>query len=246
MGTRKIGGLFLLVSSLLAVGPGQQPLTGDEILAKQAQTASRRRAALSEYTGTRHYRIRNKRFSKEATGTVRMSYSDGQGAHLQVVASAGSEKMTGILQRIVGSEEELSRPAERSRSDLTPANYSAKLIGTETVGGRQCYVLAVTPRMRSKHLIEGKAYVDAATFGLMRVEGQFAASVSAFLGRPYFVQDFAEVGGYWLPAHAHATSSSFFLGVSELDVVYLEYEVGRARYQTSQTLAENFRARAGR
>jgi len=241
MGPRTIGSLYFFATCLLAATPGQQPLSGDEILARTAENAAHRHAALREYAGTRHYTISNRRFNKEATGTVRMSYVEGQGAHLKVLASAGSEKLTRVLDRIVGSEEELSKSSERQRSEISPANYTARVIGTESVAGHNCYVLALTPRSKSKSLIEGKAWIEAAKFALVRVEGQFAASVSAFLGRPYFLQEFAEIGGYWLPTHAKATSSTFLLGVSELEVFYLEYEVGRERYQPSQTYAENFR-----
>ncbi len=235
------GTLLLFVASLTAA-TAPQALTGDEILARAAASTARRRAALREYAGTRHYTVTNHRFNKEATGTVRMSYIEGEGAHLKVLASAGSQQLTHVIERVIGSEEELSRSREKSSTDISPANYTARLIGMENYAGHACYVLALTPRTKSRRLIEGKAWIEAATFSLARVEGQFSASVSAFLGRPHFTQEFAEIGGYWLPTHARATSSTFLLGVSELDVVYLEYEVGSERYQPSQTYAENFRA----
>lgn len=237
VGTHTIGTLYLLVFGLVAA-TGQQPLTGDQILAKSAAAAARRRVALHQYSGTRHYTVVNRRFGQEATGTVRMSHVEGVGTRLEVLATAGSERMGNIIRRIAGSEEELSRAPEQARADLTPANYSARLVGTEQMGGRSCYVLALTPRFHSKHLIEGKAWIDTERFALVRIEGQFAASVSAFLGRPHFTQEFVEVAGYWLPARARATSSSFFLGTSELEVEYLEYVVGRARYQAAAALAE--------
>lgn len=242
-GVRAIGSVYLLAWGVWAAAPGGSPASGDDILAKAAETTAHRRAALREYRGARHYTVTNHRFGKEASALVHVSYSEGQGAHLQRVATAGSEQMTRIIDRILGSEEELSRSPEKAgAADVSPANYSARLLGTESVEGAECYVLALTPRTRSKQLIEGKAWIETAGYALVRIEGRFAASVSALLGRPHFVQEFAEVAGYWLPTHARATSSTFLLGVSEVDVVYLEYQVGSERYQPSHTYAENVRA----
>jgi hypothetical protein len=242
IGIRTIGVLYFLGSCLFAASPGHPALTGDQILAKAAESAAHRRSVLREYSGTRHYTVSNRRFNKEATGTVRMLYREEKGADLQVMATAGSDRLAGVIRRVTDSEEELSRDPGRAQADVSPRNYSARLVGREFAAGRPCYVLALTPRVRSKHLIQGKAWIDEETYSLIRIEGQFAASVSAFLGRPYFTQEFTNVGGYWLPLRATATSSSFLLGLSELKVEYLEYELGSERYQPSQTYAENWRA----
>lgn len=241
MGHRRNWIVCLLGSCAFAATPGHTTGSGDDILAKVAQATAHRRSVLREYEGTRHYTVSNHRFGMEATGTVHMSYREGAGANLKVLATAGSEHLARIIERVAGSEQELSRGPERASADLSPANYTARLVGTQTMAGRDCYVLALTPRFKSKHLIEGKAWIDPETFSLVRIEGHFAASVSSFLGKPYFTQEFAEVAGFWLPVRARATSSSFLLGTSELNVEYLEYEVGSERYQPSQTYAENWR-----
>jgi hypothetical protein len=237
MGPRVIGILSVLAASAAA----QSAPSGDDILARAADASTRRHETLRTYSGMRHYTVTNRRFNMEATGTVQMSYVEGKGAHLEVLSTSGSERLGSVIHRIADSEEELSRSPERTRADLHPSNYSARLIGTELVGGRSCYVLAVKPKFKSKHLIDGKAWIDSETYSLVRIEGQFAASVSAFLGRPYFTQEFTEVSGYWLPLRAHASSSTFLLGSSELEVEYVGYDLG-AGYHASQTYAENWRA----
>ena len=240
MAKRTIGSLFLLASTVVAGAA----MNGDEILAKVVANTAHRRAVLRQYSGTRHYTVSNHRFGMEATGTVRMSYVEGKGADLQVLATSGSDRLAGVIRRVTDSEEELSHGSDRARAEISPANYTARLLGTELSGGRSCFVIELKPRFKSKHLIDGKAWIDSETYALVRIEGQFAASVSAFLGRPHFTQEFGEVAGFWLPVRAHATSSTFLLGSSELTVDYLEYEVGSARYQPSQTYAENWRATA--
>jgi len=241
MGPRVIGILCVLAASAAS----QPTPTGDEVLARAAAASSRRHETLRTYSGMRHYSVVNRRFNMAATGTVQMSYVEGKGAHLEVLSTKGSERLGNVIHRVADSEEELSRSPERTRADLAPANYTARLLGTELAGGRSCYMLEVKPKFKSKHLIDGKAWIDSETYSLVRIEGQFAASVSAFLGRPYFTQEFAEMNGYWLPVRARATSSSFLLGSSELEVEYIGYDLGTG-YQPSQTYADNWRAKPTR
>jgi hypothetical protein len=220
-------GCCLLLSG--AIGGG---LSGDEVLARSAENEARRHALLREYSGMRNYTVTNRRFGREAADTVQMSYLAGEGARFKVLSSSGSDKLAHVIDRVLVSEQEASRAPENALHEITPANYSARLAGIESLNGQSCYVLSLLPRASSKYLIKGKAWIHRGNFALMRIEGQFAASVSVFLGRPYFTQEFGEVAGFWLPTHARATSSTFLLGVSELDIVYRDYQVTAASTAT--------------
>lgn len=50
-------------------------------------------------------------------------------------------------------------------------SYSYRLIGRETVDGRDCYVVGFTPRTRRTPLFEGRAWIDAQEFALVRTSG---------------------------------------------------------------------------
>lgn len=117
------------------------------------------------------------------------------------------------------------RPRKMRGTRVSAANYRVRLLGTEVVEGRTCYVLALTPRTKSRFLIVGKAWVDARSFGTVRIDGQFAASISLLVGTSRLREDFVEVNGFWLPGHVRSVTSSFLLGPTELNIVFSNYQV---------------------
>ena len=98
------------------------------------------------------------------------------------------------------------------------------MLGTELAAGRRCYVLDLEPRAKNRYLIVGKAWVDAGTYALVRIDGRFAASLSMLVGAPHISEEFVEVRGFWLPAHVRSVASSFLLGPTELDIVFSNYQ----------------------
>jgi hypothetical protein len=69
--------------------------------------------------------------------------------------------------------------------------------------------------------------VDAASYAVVRLEGQFAASLSILIGAPRISEEFVEVQGFWLPAHVRSVTSSFLLGPTELDILFSNYQLDR-------------------
>jgi hypothetical protein len=218
-------GLFLLACCLVdAAVPSTAP-SGEEILAQLALRSAMQRTDLVGYSSLRDYSVTNLRFGKQATVAVQMTYQQGDGAQFTVVTRSGSEKLVSVVDKVIASEVDASRPPDNARYQITPANYEARLLGREVMAGERCYVLELLPRMKSKYLIRGKAWVKAQSYELVRVEGQVAASVSLLLGKPVITQEFVEVAGYWLPARTHAVSSTVLLGTSELEIIYRDYRL---------------------
>jgi hypothetical protein len=222
-------GIITLVSLLLclagAATSANTTPSGNDILKRVAAMFNERRAAMPEYTGVRHYTLRNLRFGLQATTTVRMTYTTTAGKRFTVLARSGSDRLNAIIDRLLESESRASRPEEDARHAITPANYAAGTVGLDTLGGRRCYVLELKPRAKNKFLIKGRAWVDAATYGVVRLEGRPAAGLSWWVGEPRISEDFAEVGGFWFPAHMRSECSSLMLGTSHLEIAYTEYQV---------------------
>jgi len=78
--------------------------------------------------------------------------------------------------------------------------------------------------MKKSYLIVGKAWVDAVSYAVVRVEGQFAASISLMIGAPRISEDFIEVQGFWMPGHVRSVASSLLLGPTELDILFSNYQ----------------------
>jgi len=213
----------VLIGCLAAPAAETVTQSADEILAKLENTNTRRHAMLQEYSGLRRYTLHNLRFGKLATADVRMTYDRGE--HCTVLTRTGSEKLSGIIDKVLASEDGASLSPEYARHDITAANYRVRLLGTEVTAGRTCYVLELAPKAKAKYLLAGKAWIDSEDYALVRLEGRFAASLSILVGAPHLTEEFSYVDGFWLPAHVRSVATSFLLGPSELDILYSNYHL---------------------
>jgi hypothetical protein len=204
--------------------------SSDEILARMEGESNRRHVLLKEYSGSRQYTLENFRFGKKAAVAVLMSYRQLEGERYTVVTRSGSDRLNGIIDQVLASETSESLPPENVRHQITSANYRVRLIGTEAAAGRSCYVLALSPRSKNRFLIVGKAWVDAGSYAVVRIEGQFAASMSVFLGAPRIREEFIEVNGFWLPSHVRSVTSTLLLGQTELDILFSNYRIERESF----------------
>lgn len=198
---------------------------GQEILVQVAAVSARRHVV--SYSGARTYAMRNYRFDKRARVVVHMTYRPNEGKRFSVVERSGSDRMADIIQKLIDTEVEASLPKQTARQGFTPANYDARMNGSATVNGRECWVLAVKPRAKSKFLISGTIWVDKQAYEIVRLEGNTADSLSIWVGAPHIVEDRAVFGGIWLPTRTHSKSSAFLTGDSELEISYGGYQVLR-------------------
>lgn len=213
-----------LISTLTAASVAP---SSDEILARVEGENTRRHVMLQEYSGSRQYTLQNLRFGKQAAVAVLMNYRQFEGERYTVLTRSGSDRLGGIIDQVLASEAGASLPPENARHEITSANYRVRLLGTEVAAGRSCYVLDLTPRMKNRFLIVGKAWVDTDSYAVVRIEGQFMTSLSILVGAPHISEEFIEVHGFWLPAHVRSVASSFLLGPTELDILFSNYQLDR-------------------
>lgn len=163
------------------------------------------------------------RFDKGATLKVAMTHRPGRGKDFTILERSGTEKLLSVIEKLLASEAESSRPGKTTDHEIGPANYRARVRGMETVGGRECFAVELSPKQKSKYLLNGTAWVDASTKGVVHLDGTTSASVSLWVGSPHVVEDFAQLYGIWLPVHTISTSNSILLGESQLEIRYLDY-----------------------
>ncbi len=225
---RYIPGYLIIISGLLrTVTADPVSPTAEEIFAGLDAASSRRNVLLKEYSGARQYTLQNLRFGKAAAVAVLMSYRQVEGERYTVVSRSGSDSLNSIIDKVLASEADESLQREKSGHQITSANYRLRLLGSETASGRRCYVVELSPKIKNRFLIVGKEWVDVDSYGLVRIEGQFAASISILVGAPRIIEEFVEVGGFWLPGHVRSISSSFLLGPTELDISFSNYHLDR-------------------
>src|SRR5436305_10964678 len=113
---------YLMVIGGRACAPDAVAPSGDEILAMLQAENNRRHEQLKEYSGSRQYTLQNLRFGKQAAVDVLMNYRLVGGESYTVVTRSGSDKLNGIVDRVIASEKDASIPPEQARHDLTAAN----------------------------------------------------------------------------------------------------------------------------
>jgi hypothetical protein len=218
---------FLLVPGALSQAPVADSVTpsGDEIIARVEIENARRHALLKDYSIALQYTLQNARFGKRAAAGVLMRYRQIEGERYTVLTRSGSGSLNSVIDKVLASETDASVPPESAHHQINGANYRVRFLGTELAAARSCYVLELTPRVKSRFLIVGKAWVDAESYGMVRLEGQFAASTSIWIGAPTLSEQFVEVQGFWLPAHVRSVSSSLLLGPSEMNIFFSNYNL---------------------
>jgi len=188
-------------------------LTADEIVQRLERTTEQAPRSLG-YSEVRHYVLRNSRFNRDAEMEVRAIRNAQGGLEFTILKLSGSEH---IFRQILEGEATLSRlPA--ATGTLEVRNYEFKLVGRETIGAHLCHVLQLIPRRKSKYLLEGRVWIDAVSFGLVRLEGRPTASLSFLVGRPLILQDFEKVSGAWVVLASHTTASTRLLGTTQLSI----------------------------
>jgi hypothetical protein len=175
-------------------------LTGDEVVARMLERNRLRNEQLKRYSAVRTYEIRNPEGKLAAQAVVRVEYQ----APDKRTFNKTSEKGSGIVRhlvfdRLIQSESETSSGREHHDSAITSANYTFTLAGEEDLGPDHCFVVEATPKRREKYLFEGKIWIDAHDFAVVRIAGHPAKKPSFWINRAEFVRQYQRIAGFWLP-----------------------------------------------
>jgi hypothetical protein len=212
---------FLLCGSML----GQQ--VPADLIQRVDDAELAREASLGGYSVTEHYSIFRNGGSQPAAGTVvNTVYKKGQGKQYTVTSRSGSSLLQKyLIDRILKEEAEVSKSDNRGAILVTSTNYDMEFERPDSVLGRNCLVLKLTPKRKSQYLVEGNAWVDAQNYHLVRVEGKLSAKPSFFAGIPTIRRDYQELQGFAVATSSHSESSSMLLGSTVVDIDYENYQV---------------------
>lgn len=187
-----------------------------------------RAAALHSYRSTRTYQVSYKGFPKNLTAkvVVRLDFTAPDKKQFTTVSEEGSKLLVNrVVRKALESEQEAATAAARERSAVNEQNYEFKFVGTDSVEGRPCYTLDVTPRRADKFLYEGRICVDAVDFAVARIEAKPAKNPSFWISKATINHLNRKIGDFWLPASNHSTSHVRLGGDAELKIEYGDYEI---------------------
>ena len=231
--------LALMFAATTLTGQTGAPLTAEAILTKLAAMESARNKRLPSYKVTREYQLQLLARNKSVKSTAEFEYQPLSGKRFVILAENGAE---GLYRRALRKlmEAEVKAVTVESEVEVGPHNYTATLLGTEIVDGKTCHVLSLSPKRNSKFLIKGKAWIDAAEFGLVRLEGHPTESLSFWVGKPFISQTFNNVGGHWLLTSNKSLVEAKIVGHLELTIRSSNYTLKPIERKASSLVLASF------
>lgn len=218
-----------------AYGQASAPVTAADVIEGMVRSEKEQEKNLPLYRTIREYRLANGDGTKAVQVIAGVGFDAKSGKTITVLQESGAE---GIFRRVIRKVLEAEERASRNDGDemrLSPANYDFKLMGSETRDGRLCHVLQLLPKKKSKFLIDGKIWVDAQEYALVRLEGRPAASLSFWVGKPLITQSFQRVGnGMWLMSRNESSTNAKLFGRVTFTMELKEVQAGGTKLAVSR------------
>jgi outer membrane lipoprotein-sorting protein len=185
--------------------------------------------SISGYTVTEHYAVfrGDDESHSVADMTVKTTYRKDSGKSYDIISEGGSSVIRRLgLDPILQSEMEINLPDHVAQSWIVSANYDMMLrSGIQKLDGRDCYVVAISPKRKAPNLIVGSIWVDAKDFTIVRLEGIASKAPSVFAGATHMMRQYTNVGGFSMATHARAESSTFVYGKTIVTIDYSGYNI---------------------
>jgi len=157
---------------------------------------AQRQFELAGYASVRRYVAVNKK--RRAEMLVQVTCGSDGAKQFSILSEEGSGSIRKhVFYKLLQEETEASRRGTRKSTRLTPDNYDFHLVGQETLESGPAYVLAVVPKIENKYLINGKIWVDARDYAIVRIEGQPARNPSFWVHNVHFVHTYQKVHQFW-------------------------------------------------
>jgi hypothetical protein len=204
----------------------------------------RRKSALLDYTVLRTYQVVDLKGKVHAEEIGQMEFRAPDEKRFVLTSEGGS----GVVRRmalhpLISSEIETAAGKQHHDSSITPANYSLDLLGEQQVGPYHCFVAQAVPKRKDKYLFEGKLWIDADDYAVVRIEGHPAKKLSFWIERADFVRQYQKIGGFWLPQRDQTLVQVRLYGKKMLTIDHQNYVVNASRNQGAVQPAEEARAR---
>jgi hypothetical protein len=211
----------------------QSSSNADDIVERILQQDALRKAQLNGYIATRHYIAVNKQ--RRAEMLVEVACTNNNEKKFAILSEEGSSAIRKhVFYKMLQEETQASRHDTSGSTRITPANYGFQLLGKEVIDERPAYLLRVTPESHNKYLIDGRIWVDATDYSIVRSEGNPARSSSFWTRDVHFVHTYQKVGPFWLAASTHSVSEIRIFGEAELTIHNSNYTLNSPDNRTAK------------
>jgi hypothetical protein len=208
------------------------PLSVNQVVDNLIRSDEERAKRLRHYESTREYRLSYRGFPSDrvAEMTVQATYDSPSTKNFTVISQTGSKLIIDrVFKRLLESEKEAAEPEMHIRTLLNRNNYDISLIGYESSGQGNQYVLAVYPKAKSKYVYRGKVWVDATDFAVTRIDAEPAQNPSFWTKKSEIHHEYMKVQDFWLPRRNESISYIRLGGRATLTIDYKNYRVVDSR-----------------
>jgi len=217
---------LLLIPALSAVAADDSHSlpTAQEIVTRMAALDMKRQSSIEGYEGMRRYVLQNQKLQKRAEMLVSVQGDVDGTKHFEVMSEEGWKAANAhVLRKMLESESETSRPELRAMTKLNFTNYEFVVLRAELAAGRMAYVLEIKPKRKEKYLFQGRIWVDAQDYALVRAEGSPAKNPSFWTKTTRFVQVYQKRGSLWFPLSTESVTEARFFGTTDVNIEYFDY-----------------------
>jgi outer membrane lipoprotein-sorting protein len=225
--------LGFLKTAIVTAQTDDPQATAGAIVERVLQQDALRRAQLNGYTATRHYIAVNKQ--RRAEMLVEITCTSNNEKKFTILSEEGSSAIRKhVFYKMLQEEIEASRRDTSGSTRITSDNYEFHLLGKEVMEVRPAYVLRVTPKNHNKYLIDGRIWVDATDYSIVRIEGSPARNPSFWTHDVHFVHTYQKVGPFWFAASTRSMSEIRIFGEAELTIENSNYTLNPPDNRTAK------------
>ncbi|HJX82837.1 MAG TPA: hypothetical protein VJ723_00690 [Candidatus Angelobacter sp.] len=211
-----------------SVQPNTPQLNADQVVQNLVRMNMERAEALQAYQSTRVYRLEYKGFpgGREAEMVVNVKYRAPGTKEFEIVSETGSKLLIDrVFKKLLQGEQEALEVESQKRIAINQDNYEFTMIGYEAGS----YVLTVKPRTKNKFLFQGRIWVDAEHFAVVRIAVEPAQKPSFWIKDTKIETLYVNVNDFWLPAHNHSLTAVRLGGHADFTIEYKDYRITAAR-----------------
>ena len=212
--------------------PAPQPLSSaapdlQTIVSNLEHAQTENRATTRAYVVTRDYQLfKDGDRQPQSTVIAAVSFLPPGTKTYEIRQANGSGQGEKVVRKILSHEQEMAR--DNGEHDLSRRNYEFAYVGMSGLNGVRCYVLHLHPKRQDKNLLEGLAWIDAATFLPRRIVGTPSKSPSWWVKDLRLQMDYAPVAGMWLPIGSRAEADVRIIGKHTFVARDLQYQTSEA------------------
>lgn len=187
----------------------------DEIVQRMESAQAESRARMQAYSVHREYRLSGDDPDKTKSYVVAaINFLPPSRKDYKIQTSEGSGRGEKIVRKVLEHESKMA--GQSAVAEVNSTNYDFTYAGEELVDGSRCFILNLSPRRETKELIKGRAWVDATSFLIRKVEGSPAKSPSWWIKQVTVTLHYREVDGLWMQHQTRAVAQVRFAGTHVL------------------------------